>query len=178
MFSSSSFVLSIPTPPAPPGGYQSAHDVTRAAILGTLRLPALASVAGVQADVWASTASPRVLTGDRQGYVAGLHRGRLPAIEVWSESEAWTREAEAGGALSTTWALRVHTPGPSLEQADARARLILAAAISLLRAAPGLEHGQQESSGALVASPFGFALEMRFSLVHSYGRDASEVTSA
>jgi hypothetical protein len=178
VFSSSSFVLSVPTPPAPPGGYQSAHDVARALILATLRGSSVASVAGVQADLWASTASPRVLAGTRDGYIAGLHRGRLPAIEVWPDAESWEHAAAEGGGQTSVWALRVHTRGPSLEAADSTARRIIAACFSVLRAQDQLDVGGGEAVDTLTATPYGFALGARFSVTTSYGREAYEITGA
>jgi len=155
---------------------RTAHSITRDTVLATLRGAMLADAAGVTPAVWASTASPRVLAGTREGYLAGLHRGRLPAVEVWQEDESWTREAVDGGTHLATWAMRIHVPGPGLDTADALARQILAAAFALIRGDAYQETGGGEAAEALSASPYGFALVARFRLALSYGRDTFEFT--
>ena len=156
--------------------YLSAHDVLRALILATLRGPSVAAIAGVAALSWASTTSPRVLAGTRDGYIAGLHRGRIPALEVWPESESWEHQAVEGGTQISAWAIRAHVPGPSLETADAAARRLIAASFAVLRAQDVLSEGGGEASDLLSSSPYGFSLTARLSFATSYGRDTYELT--
>lgn len=155
----------------------SQHTVQLAAVLASVRHATVAAVAGVPYLAWSSTASPRVLAGDRAGYVAGLHRGRLPAVEVFAAPQEWERQTQDGGTVRTTWTLRAHHNGPTWDAADQACRAILQQALAVLRSGgPGayLDEGG-ESFRVLAATPLGFALECDVALVHTYDRSTYEL---
>lgn len=154
--------------------YTTIHTVQLAALLAACRVSAVAVVAGVGAAAWASSTSPRVMQGDKAGYVRGLHRGRLPALEVFSAVQDWEHQAANGGTVRATWTLRAHHNGPTWDLAEAGCRAILAAALASCRAttspvADYLAEGS-EAFRTLVASPLGFALECDILLYHTYDR--------
>lgn len=151
----------------------TAHDLQRERILAAVRLTAVADAAGVAPVAWASTTSPRVLVGDAAGYLAGLHRGRLPAVEVFQASDEWSHLSVGGGTIDTVWVLRAHAPDLTKAAAESRARGILLVALASLRADEYLREGGEEF-GALVSGPLGHSLEVRITLVHSYCRSTYE----
>lgn len=148
----------------------SAYDVQEAALLAALRDASVAGAAGVAEAQWASVSSSRVMVGDRAGYVAGLHRGRLPAIEAFVEDEKWDHVTRTGGTMATTWVLRIHAPGPFQAAASRRLKLILAVARAVVRLNPYFDSGEGEEVGAVLPTPMGFALECRVRMLHSYDR--------
>jgi len=156
--------------------YATAHDVQREHLLDAIRDVTVAAAAGVAALDWASTTSPRVLSGDAAGYLGGLHRGRLPAVEVFQAEDAWARQAVNGGTLDTVWVLRAHAPDMSKTAAEARARRILLVALGVLRADAYLVEGE-EGFGALVAGPLGHYVEVRITLAHTFCRTTYEVVA-
>jgi len=151
----------------------TAHRVQRERILAACRQTGVADAAGVDAGAWASTTSPRVLPGDRAGYVGGLHRGRLPALEIHQTADTWERQATSGGTITTEWIMRAHVPEPSLAEAEERARGMLLVALANLRADPYLTEGREQFD-AVQAGPLGHSLAVRFTLFHTYDRATYE----
>lgn len=151
----------------------TAHDLQRERILAAVRLTAVADAAGVSAPAWASASNPRVLVGDAAGYVAGLHRGRLPAVEVFQAGDEWRHLVVDGGAIETAWILRVHVADLAKGAAESRARSIACTALAAIRSDPYLREGS-ESIGPLAPGPLGHTLEVRVGLVHSYDRATYE----
>jgi hypothetical protein len=149
------------------------HDVQRERLLGALRVQAVADAAGVTLATWGSLTSPRVLPGDAAGYVAGLHRGRLPAVEVYQAGDRWDRQANNGGTINTTWALRVHVPELTKSAAESRARAVLLVALAMLRSDQYMFEGEEEF-GAFAPGPLGHSLEVRITLAHTYDRATYE----
>jgi len=147
----------------------TAHDLQRERILAACRLSAVADAAGVSAPAWADTASPRVLPGNADGYVAGLHRGRLPAVEVYQDADTWDRQAITGGTINTVWVLRAHVPELSKAAAESRARMILCVCLAAMRSDEYLREGEEEF-GSLTPGPLGHSLAVRLTLAHTYCR--------
>lgn len=154
----------------------SAHDVQRTHLLAAIRGATVAAAAGVDPTAWASTASPRVLPGDAAGFVAGLHRGRLPAVELFQADDTWDRQTIRGGTINSTWVMRAHAPDITKAAAESRARKILLVSLAVLRADAYLDEGE-EAFGSLVAGPFGHYLEVRITLAHVYARATYEVAT-
>jgi hypothetical protein len=154
----------------------TAHDVQRVAILAAVRGASVAAAAGVDPAVWASAASPRVLSGDAAGYLAGLHRGRLPAVEVFQASDRWDRQATNGGTILTVWVLRAHAPELDKAAAESRCRLVLATALAALRAVEYLAEGSEEFD-TMQHGPLGHSLAVRLNLAHTYCRATYEVVA-
>lgn len=152
----------------------SQHTVQLAALLTGCRDATVAAVAGVPFSTWASTSSPRVIPGDKAGYVLGLHRGRLPAIEVFTAPQAWEHQSASGGTIRTAWTLRAHHNGPTWNAADQACRAILQQALAVLRAQAYLSEGS-EVFQPLTASPLGFQLECTLETVHTYDRATYEL---
>jgi hypothetical protein len=149
------------------------HDVQLSRLLSACRLSAVAVAANVDPTAWASTTSPRVVLGDRGGYVQGLHRGRLPMVELVEAPQAWDRQTVNGGTIASAWDLRVHVNGPSWERAESLARGILQVCLASLRADPYLYEGE-EAFEAVAASPLGFVLVCHMTMAHTYDRDTYE----
>lgn len=152
----------------------SQHTVQLAALLTGCRDATVAAVAGVPFATWASTSSPRVIPGDKAGYVLGLHRGRLPAVEVFAAPQTWEHQAANGGTIRTTWTLRAHHNGPTWDAADQACRAILQQSLAVLRAQAYLSEGS-EVFQPLTASPLGFQLECTLEMVHTYDRATYEM---
>lgn len=152
----------------------SQHTVQLAALLTGCRDATVAAVAGVPFATWASTTSPRVLPGDKGGYVLGLHRGRLPALEVFAAPQEWEHQATEGGTIRTVWTLRAHHNGPTWDAADQACRAILQQALAVLRTQAYLFEGS-ESFRSLAASPLGFQVECDVQMVHTYCRTTYEL---
>jgi hypothetical protein len=148
------------------------HDVQQTHLLTAARSAAVATAAGVAALVWASTTAPRVHVGDAAGFLSGLHRGRLPAVEMWPDSEGFGRQTRDGGTVSTVWVARCLAAGPSQSAAGAQARRILMALLATIRADEYLSEGDgsPEAFGSLTSDPLGHTLEVRFSLVSTFDR--------
>ncbi len=153
----------------------TSHDLQRERLLGACRLSAVADAAGVLAATWAGTASPRVLCSNGQGFLGGIHRGRLPLIEVWQlPDQTWDRQSVSGcGTMTTAWRVRVHVNGPGWQAADSLARGVAQVALAAIRSDYYLSVGD-ESIGELVATPLGFALDVDLSMEHTFSRTAYE----
>lgn len=153
--------------------YRSAYTEILAAVLRALRATEMATCLGVDPTVWASTASPRVMVGDRNGYIGGLHRGRLPAIELWKEASEWERTSVNGGTMVSHWRMRFHHNGPTQELAEAALRVAVGVAFTMIRSnqISGLDVGATETIGEVVPSPYGFQVEAVIDFDHSYGVD-------
>jgi hypothetical protein len=151
----------------------TAHDLQRERLLAAVRLQAVADAAGVSFPVWASTTNPRVLPGDAAGYLAGLHRGRLPAVEVFQAADRWDRQATSGGVIASAWTLRVHVPDRDKATAESRARLILCTALAAIRSDDYLREGEEEFD-AMQYGPLGHSLAVQVTLAHTYCRSTYE----
>lgn len=145
------------------------HDLQRERILLACRLGVVASAASVDPVAWASTASPRVIPTDGAGYVAGLHRGRLPAVEVFQREPEWLRQSAGGGTMRATWVLRVHVPGPRYDQAASLARAIGQLCLAAIRSDEYLMEGSDREV-RFQADPLGYSLEYEVSLAHVFCR--------
>lgn len=154
----------------------TSHDLQRDTLLGACRLPAIANAAEVNATLWASTTSPRVACSNGQGFIGGLHRGRLPFIEVWQlPDQTWDRQSASGcGTMTTRWRARVHVNGPSWARADSMARAIMQTALVAIRSGDYLSVGD-ESISELLPSPLGFSLDADLSIEQTFDRQTYEI---
>ncbi len=151
----------------------SAHTVQRDHLLAAVRDASVAIAAGVDAEAWASTTAPRVFARDHGGFCQGLHRGRLPAIELFETSDAWGRSTVAGGTITTSWTMRCHVPEISADAADSRGRAIALGALIMIRADPYMKDGNDQF-GKLISGPLGFAFEITVGLIHVFDRATYE----
>lgn len=151
----------------------TAHDLQRERLLAAIRLEAVADAAGVAFPLWSSTTSPRVLVGDAEGYVAGLHRGRLPAVEIFPVADEWDRQTASGGLIASRWAIRAHVAELGKGAADSRARAILCVALAAIRSDDYLGEGGERFS-ELRPGPLGHTLTVELTLAHSFCRSTYE----
>lgn len=108
------------------------NTVLRTRVLTQCRIAAVATAAGVGASAWADTSVPHVFGGSA-GAIFGRNRGRLPFLEVATESQPFNQETPQGGTVRTTVRLRVNVGGADHETAEALANAILTAAIAAIR---------------------------------------------
>lgn len=151
------------------------HTAAKALLLASVRDPAVAAAAGIGASQW----SGRVLAGDKSGYVAELHRGRLPAVEVYQISDQWTMlSADDGGqgVIEAQWGLRIHSGKFDQDEAEDQCRYILYVALSKIRANAYFTIGD-DVSRTFGSTPLGHALEAVLTVQTAMGRDTYEVTN-
>lgn len=108
------------------------NTVLRTRVVTQCRIAAVATAAGVGAVAWADTVVPHVF-GGMAGGIFGRNRGRLPFIEVATDSQPFTAESNVGGMVRTVIRLRVNVGGADHETAEAQANAILTAAIAAIR---------------------------------------------
>ncbi len=152
-----------------------AHTAAKALLLAAGRDTSVASVAGVGSVEWAT----RVQPGDKNGFIAGLHRGRLPAVEVFQKSDTWTLlSADEGGqgTMSATWTARVHSGLPDQDLAEDQVRAIIYAMLIKVRANRYFTIGDDIISN-FSESPLGYALEVEMTVVTAMGRDTYETSA-
>ena len=90
-----------------------------------------ADAAGVALADWGSITRPRVVP---MGTVGAVNRGRIPMIEVSTESQSYDNEIpQSGGGVLSTVILRVHYNGPQGGTTRANADALMAAAQSAAR---------------------------------------------
>lgn len=153
---------------------ETVHTVARDLLLGAFRHVSVAGAAGIGAGAWLN----RVLSGNRNGYISDLHRGRLPAIEIYQVgAEDWVQlSADSGGmgVLRASWGVRVHVSGANQSVAEALARLIL---YNGLVQARGLYHFRigNDNVGQFQATALGYMLETRLDVELAMGRSDYEL---
>lgn len=152
----------------------TAHDVIRDNLIAAFRSDAVADAAGVPRAVWESATVPRVMAGDRAGFIGMLHRGRLPAVEIFEEDSSYVRQSFPGGTLNSVWTVRVHV-GDRAVDAESLMRSIMLHGFVQVRANPLLPEGE-ESMGKATMEPLGHRLEASLTFFHAFGRDTYETT--
>jgi hypothetical protein len=133
------------------------YDLQSDMLLIACRLAAVAAVANVNPSDWASTISPRVQVGNSLGYVQGLHRGRLPFIELFQSPQTWESQTATGGTTETVWNIRCHVPGPTHAAAQSKAQEIIQVCLAAIRSLDYFFQGGQAFT-ELQESPLGFSL--------------------
>lgn len=152
----------------------SVHSVARDLLVAAFGDAAVANAAGVAALTWVG----RILKGDRDGYIAELHRGRLPAVEIIQEpGEAWKQSALDQGTVTASWRVRVHVGNLSQEDAEEASRDILYAGLIKVRATNYFKIGD-ETVNTFNASPLGFYLETVLDVVTAMDRTDYETDPA
>lgn len=150
-----------------------------------LRLEIIAAING-SADLvtlvgGSMTVPPHVFDGEAT-MIGGRNRGRLPFLEVFVKSQAFTRESPEGGTMSSTVTIRAHCAGR--DQATALSLLsgLLAASLKALRnaadsisGAPGYFTDGNESIGEPTKSPFAWFQDVALTVNHSYDRSTYEL---
>ena len=151
---------------------ETAHSTGLAEMLALAQSPTVAHAAGVSVAIWGSTAAPRVIAGNKKGYLWSLHRGRLPMVEIWQTAEDPDRSSWYQGWVTTSWNIRAHVGGVDSQIAERQARLILSTILAVIRSNLrqkfGTEHMGEFSPGVI-----GHQLEARLTVVNTM--DASSL---
>lgn len=152
---------------------ETAHSTGLAEMLALAQTPTVANAAGVPVALWASVASPRVIAGNKKGYLWGLHRGRLPMVEIWQTAEDPNRTSWYRGWVTTSWNIRVHVGGVDIQVSERQARLIIATIIAVIRNNLRQKFGT-EHIGEFMPGVIGHKLEARITSENTM--DASSLT--
>jgi hypothetical protein len=150
-----------------------AHTAAKSLLLAAVRDASVASAAGVVSG-WAN----RVLTGDKDGFVHSLHRGLLPAVEVFQTGDTWTNASAGDGGQGITrarWVLRVHSGVPDQNLAEEQCRAIAYASLIKIREQPYFTVGD-DALQTFQESPLGYSMEIEIDVTTSMGRDTYETT--
>lgn len=145
------------------------HDVTQSRMVTAFQEASVAIAAKVPHSVWVD----RVLTGDRDGYIGELHRGRLPAVELIQERDAWSQKSLDNGLVTSTWRIRVHIGHSDQVEAEANARAILYAGLIKVRQSNYFKIGDDNVS-EFQGSPLGHMLETVITVEHVMRRSTYE----
>ncbi len=152
----------------------SVHSVARDLLVAAYQDADVATAANVLHVTWVG----RVLKGDKDGYIGQLHRGRLPAVEIFQEpGEAWKQSALDQGVVTSEWKVRVHVGLPKQVEAEELARDILYAGLIKVRAQNYFKIGD-EVVNSFYPSPLGFYSEATITVVNAMGRDTYETAPA
>lgn len=138
------------------------HTAAKTLLLAMCRDYTVAAAAGVATLEWSS----RVLAGNKDGYIAGLHRGRLPAIEVFQVSDTWEqRSADNGGMsmLTARWTLRVHSGKVDQDLAEDECRAIAYSALTKIRETDHFRMGD-DATETFDESPLGYSMEVQVTI--------------
>jgi hypothetical protein len=112
---------------------ETVHSTGLAEMIALAQSPTVANAAGVSVAVWGSVASPRVIGANKQGYLFGLHRGRLPMVEIWQVGEEPHRTSFSAGFVTSRWKIRVHVGQVDSQLAERQARLICSTLLAVIR---------------------------------------------
>jgi hypothetical protein len=145
------------------------HSTGLAEMVALARTPAVAQAAGVDASLWGSVASPRVLSGDRRGLIGTLHRGRLPAMELWDGGEITENTNPDESWITVTWGIRARVGGVSKDLAENLARAMLAAVFSVIRGNLRQRWGG-ESCNAIKSDTLSHYVEGSFTVINRIAR--------
>lgn len=152
---------------------ETAHSTGLAEILALAQSPTVANAAGVSVSVWGSRSSPRVLAANKNGYIWGLHRGRLPMVEIWQTGEMPERTSWFQGWVTTSWNIRVHVGGVDSQVSEQRARLLISTIIAVIRTNLRQKFGT-ERIGEFRPGVVGHVLEAQLTIENTM--DASSLT--
>lgn len=150
-----------------------AHTAAKSLLLAAVQDATVASAAGVTSG-W----TDRVLVGDKDGFIHQLHRGRLPAVELFQDSDLWTQASHGDGGQGTTtarWTMRVHSGLFDQNLAEEQCRRIAYAALIKIREQNYFAIGD-DNVAEFNESPLGYSLTVSIIVTTSMGRDTYETT--
>jgi hypothetical protein len=133
----------------------------------------------LQADVdyedWASDDAPHVFVGN-SGYLGARNRGRLPFMEVNTQTQTFGNETGEGGTAQTLLRLTLHATGRDVEETVDRMHSIMIAAISAIRDNREFNFMQigTDRIEEVQPGPMGWKMEAVLELEHSYDREDYE----
>ncbi len=142
------------------------HDAAQSRLVTAFQQANVAVAALIAQSVWID----RVLTGDKDGYIHELHRGRLPAVELFQERDSWDQKSLDNGIVTSTWRIRVHVGHSNQVQAESAARAILYAGLINVRASNYFKIGG-DTVNKFDSSALGHFLETVITVEHVMERD-------
>ncbi len=153
----------------------SIYTTARDLLLASWKGSPVAAAAGIDSVVWEG----RILLGDRQGYIAELHRGRLPAVELFmaQNSDQWTEHAYNLGNVRAVWRARIHVADLTQDAAEEHSRQIMYAGLIALRANNYFHVGEDRVIG-FNGSTLGHTLEVEFDVDLVQSRETYGTTPA
>lgn len=134
------------------------HTAAKTLLLAKCRDYTVAAAAGVASGEW----STRVQAGNKDGYIAGLHRGRLPAVEVFQEGDTWTQasaDSSGQGLVNARWTLRVHSGLVDQDLAEDQCRAIAYSCLIKIRDTEHFRIGE-DALETFQESPLGYWMEV------------------
>jgi len=150
-------------------------SVLRDQIIDAIRMPQVASAAGIPIATWASTTTPRVFDG-RVGYLGGRNRGRLPFVEVWVNNQGFLHTNMDGGTVMSEVLIRAHATGRDQNTAMDLLDEIVMTCMASIRSNPTYSytaHGDDQLREA-TPGPFGWKQEAVVTVEHTYDRTTYE----
>lgn len=150
-----------------------AHTAAKTLLLAAIRDATVASAAGVVSG-WTN----RVLAGNKDGFIHSLHRGLLPAVEVFQVGDTWTNASAGDGGQGVTraqWTLRIHSGLPDQNLAEEQCRAIAYAALIKIRSEPYFTIGE-DALQTFQETPLGYSMELEIDVTTAMGRDTYETT--
>jgi hypothetical protein len=144
------------------------HTAAKTLLLAKCRDYSVAAVAGVAGSEWET----RVQAGNKDGYIAGLHRGRLPAVEVFQEGDTWTQlSAGSGGQglIQARWTMRVHSGMFDQDLAEDQCRAIAYSCLIKIRDTDHFRVGEDVVE-TFQESPLGYWMEVSISVQMAMSR--------
>lgn len=146
------------------------HTVARDGLVAAWSDPSVASVAGIAASVWPN----RVLKGNREGLISQLHRGLLPAVEIYQVDDHWKAMGDVTlGLVTSRWGIRVHVGSFDQIQGEELARNVAYAGLIKARANPYFTIGEETIAG-FGDSPLGYTIEIQFDVQNAMDRRTFE----
>jgi hypothetical protein len=148
----------------------SLHTVARDGLVSAWSDPSVAAVAGIDSVTWAT----RVLKGDRAGLLAELHRGRLPAVEIFQVDDHWKALGDIQlGVVTSRWGIRVHVATMTQTAGEELARNIVYAGLIIARNQNYFFIGDETITN-FGDSPLGYTIEVQFNLQSAMDRKTYE----
>lgn len=151
-----------------------AHTAAKALLLAAGRDSTVAAAAGITTVDWAG----RVMPGNRDGYAHGLHRGRLPALEIFQNGDTWTQlTAQEGGSgtMQASWTLRAHSGLPDQDLAEEQVRRIVYAALIKVREQGYFRIGE-DTIETFDETPLGYSISVTVTVQTTMSRETYETT--
>lgn len=165
------------SPPAAVVPRDTLHSIGIAEMVQSLQAAIVATAAGVAAGTWASSVSPRVYASSKGGYLFGLHRGRLPLVEIAHLGDDPEHTTFDGSWITSKWLLRVHVGGNDLATAEQQAYGITYASLASIRRNLRQKWGS-ENIGQVTPGTLGHVQETRFSVINTMSRSTFSIVPA
>lgn len=150
-----------------------------------LRLEALAALRGSAdlATLCGNLTTPQRVFDGQTSMCGGRNRGRLPLLEVFVESQVFTKETTKGGTMMSRITVRAHCAGRDQATAQDLLSGMLAASLNAIRNAvdsvnsrTGYFTDGDDAIGDVSKSPFAWFQDATLTVTHTYDRSTYELT--